>query len=177
MGLLVEEKEPALNQFSPFRRHLLVACPDHHHYFNCKMQSLGFSDPMLTPHCNTNHKLWWETKLTTCCDCTVGKMRFRNMNQYHNAQVWQKQGPQQAARLADRQIKNGPSCSSNSYIYPWFSRCTRKYSFFTAPHLWCLTQTDKWQLFPILMKVHLHYICVCLCVITCIFICVVSLVL
>lgn len=41
------------------------------------------------------------------------------MNQCHHTEVWQKQGPQQAGRRADRQLTNGPSCSPNSNIYPW----------------------------------------------------------
>lgn len=31
------------------------------------------------PRCKKVHKLWWETKLTTCCDCTAGKIRFRKI--------------------------------------------------------------------------------------------------
>lgn len=65
-------------------------------------------------------------------------MRLRNVNRYHNAQVWRKDGPLQAARRVDSQLKNSPSCCSNCCIYPW----PLGHKILTTQPCWCLLPID-----------------------------------
>lgn len=149
-----------------------------------------FSDPMLVPCRNINHKLWWETKLTTCCDCAVGKMRFRNMNQYHNAQVPEKNpGLSRQPRWLTDSSRTVPAVPQivtfttglldihTNTTFPLrhtFDACNCLLS------LLCKMQTGKWQLSPVLMRRCLSLcqselnVCVYFAS-TCIFICVVGL--
>lgn len=62
--------------------------PASHHHFACKMQRQPPPPPPPPPIPPSSygrcvgttlwhdHKLWWETKWTTCCDCTVGRTCF-----------------------------------------------------------------------------------------------------
>lgn len=63
----------------------VTSFPTSHHHFTRKTHRQAFlfsffSFSSYVPRVGTTlwhvYKLWWETKWTTCCDCTVGRMCF-----------------------------------------------------------------------------------------------------
>lgn len=144
---------------------------------------------MLVPRCHANHKLWWETKLTTCCDCTVGK---------RSSEIWisiitHKSGinrgfSRQPGWMTDstRMVPAVPEIVTfTPALLDIDTNTTFSPQHTSDASTWLLyfvskTQTGKWQLSPTLMRfpksfVSLSVRIVWACSSTCICICVVGL--
>lgn len=148
--------------FFKFPCHYSVACSDLYR-FNSESQSL---EPFPTQcYWLPVQTMWLETKLTTCCGCTVGSIWFRNINWHRIIWVRQRQRPSAGGFVENTALQKSPYTPSTSSHFVALQQHSSMcfYGVYVMEHCGCNCEVKgKWHMvFPFFNRIwKLEGICI-----------------